>query len=210
MNAGWLVFGALLADFLLGVFALVGLERAHVPSNFASRHYFTFTFPYSHGLAPLLLWGVIFGLIISRLQGFDRRRIFLVVAAVVVSHYVLDGLVHVAGLPIAGENSPKFGLGLWNHMTVELSLETLMAAAGVVFYLKTAGAAAPAGSRWGVPLFMGLFAAMTWTQLATTKPPAPAALISGWIAAPVVFAAVIYALDRQRVLKLAAAGAGSR
>lgn len=42
---GLLIFGAFLADFLLGVFALFGLEQAHVPSDFASRHYLTFTFP---------------------------------------------------------------------------------------------------------------------------------------------------------------------
>lgn len=209
VNAGWLVFGALLADFLLGIFALMGLERAHVPANFANLHYLTFTFPYSHGLAPLLLWSVTFGLLISRLQRPDRVRIFLVVAGLVVSHFVLDGLVHVVGLPIAGDNSPKFGLGLWNHMELELTLESLMAAAGVAIYLKTAGATASAWSRWGVPLFMVLLTATTWTQLTMTKPPAPAALISGWIAGPLLFGAVVYALDRKRVSALETAEASA-
>src|SRR5271167_4023045 len=85
VNVGWLVFAALLADFLLGIFAMMGLEHAHVPPDYALRHYLTFTFPYSHGLVPLLLWlwGVIFGLVVSRTQRVDRRRVFLVVAAVV-------------------------------------------------------------------------------------------------------------------------------
>lgn len=200
VNVGWLVFGSFLADFLLGIFALVGLEQAHVPADYASRHYLIFTFPYSHGLVPLLLWSTVFGLLVSRTRPSERRRVFLVVAAVVLSHFILDGLVHVAGLPVAGEDSPKFGLGLWKHMAIELALETLMAVAGVVLYLRTAGAAASAWSRRGIPLFMALLTALTWTQISTTKPPEPAQLLSSWIAGPLLFGAVVYALDRKRAL----------
>ena len=56
INVGLLIFAALLADFLLGIFAALGLEQAHVPPDYASRHYLTFTFPYSHGLVSLLIW----------------------------------------------------------------------------------------------------------------------------------------------------------
>jgi hypothetical protein len=199
LNVGWLVLAALLADFLLGIFAAMGLESAHVPADYASRHYLTFTFPYSHGLVPLILWGAIFGFLVSRLQRTDRTQIAIVVAAVVASHFVLDGLVHVAGLPLAGENSPKFGLALWNHMPLELTLETLMSVAGVAIYLTLAGINASAASRYGVPIFMALLAALTWTQLFITKPPEPAQLIPSWIVAPLVFAAIPYVLDRKRV-----------
>ncbi len=199
LNVGWLVLAALLADFLLGIFAAMGLESAHVPADYASRHYLTFTFPYSHGLVPLILWGAIFGFLVSRLQRTDRTQIAIVVAAVVASHFVLDGLVHVAGLPLAGENSPKFGLALWNHMPLELTLETLMSVAGVAIYLTLAGIHASAASRYGVPIFMALLAALTWTQLFITKPPEPAQLIPSWIVAPLVFAAIPYVLDRKRV-----------
>ena len=207
MNVGWLVFGAFLADFLLGVFGMMGLEQAHVPADYPSRHYLTFTFPYSHGLVPLLIWGAVFGFAASRTQRLGRSRVFLIVAAVVVSHFVLDGLVHVAGLPLAGENSPKFGLGLWNHMPIELTLETLMAVAGVALYLSVAGGGVSAWSRRGIPIFMAFLTALTWTQLFMTKPPEPAQLVPNWIAAPLLFAAVVYALDRKRVLR-ASGGAG--
>lgn len=128
----------------------------------------------------------------------DRRRAFLVVAAVVVSHFLLDGLVHVAGLPLAGENSPKIGLALWNHMPLELTLETLMAVAGVALYLRVAGARASAWSCWGIPTFMALLTALTWTQLFITRPPDPAQMVPSWIAGPLLFGAVVYALDRKR------------
>ncbi len=207
LNVGWLVFAALLADFLLGIFASMGLESAHGQENFATNHYLTFTFPYSHGLAPLILWGVLFGFLVSLTARSDRRIVFAVVAAVVVSHYLLDGLVHVAGLPIMGENSPKLGLGLWKHMPLELTLETLMTVAGVWLYLTLSGIRASAVSRYGVPIAMVVLAALTWTTLFSTTAPETAQLIPGWIVFPLLFAAVIWVLDRKRTAAAATANA---
>ena len=204
LNVGWLVFAALLSDFLLGIFAAFGLEHATVPSDYAARHYLLFTFPYSHGLLALLLWATIAGFLISWAYGVDRKRLFIVVAAVVLSHFVLDGLVHVAGLPLVGENSPKLGLGLWNHMRLELLLETLMAIAGVAVYWKLRGAGRSPLGRYGMALFVGLVTAMTWTQLLPAEAPKPQQLVVAWIVAPLVFSAIAYGLDRKRTL---AAGA---
>jgi hypothetical protein len=198
VNAGWLVFAAFLADFLLGVYATLGLEQAHVPAGYATLHYLTFTFPYSHGLVPLLLYGLIFGAALSGSQKPDRGRVFLVVASVVLSHFVLDALVHVAGLPLFGENSPKIAFGLWRRMPLELSLETLMAIAGTAIYFNVRGAASSPVSRWGVAIFMVLLTALTWTQLFIVTAPVPAQLIPSWIGGPLLFGVVVYALDRKR------------
>lgn len=209
VNAGWLVFAAFLADFLLGVFAALGLEHFQVPSDYASRHYLLFTFPYSHGLLPLLVWGALLGWLLSRLRDSDRSRVFLVVAALVVSHFILDGLVHVAGLPILGESSPRLGLGLWKNMPVELTLETLLTLACMVLYLRFIGSSAPATARYGIPALMLLLTAATWSPLAATVPPTPSQLIPGWIGMPVLFSALVYALDRRRVRGDPLAGSSS-
>lgn len=199
LNVGWLVFAALVSDFLLGIFALMGLEHASVPPDYGQRHYLLFTFPYSHGLLPLLLWAVIAGFLISRLTKRDRARVFLVIAAVTLSHFVLDGIVHVAGLPLAGENSPKLGLGLWNHLLFELSLETLMAIAGVLVYLRLGGWGASSLSRYGMPIFVAVVTLLTWSQLFDKTPPVPQQLLPVWIVAPLLFSALAYGLDRKRV-----------
>lgn len=81
INVGLLVFAAFLADFLLGIFAAFGLERAHVPADFSTRHYLRFTFPYSHGMAPLLVWGILLGALLCWLDRRDHKRAFMVVAA---------------------------------------------------------------------------------------------------------------------------------
>jgi hypothetical protein len=195
INVGLLIFAAFLADFLLGIFAAFGLEQAHVPPDFASRHYLTFTFPYSHGLVSLLLWGILLGGLLCWLDRRDRTRAFLVVAALVFSHFLLDALVHVPELPLLGENSPKIGLALWNHLPLELTLETLMAIAGLAIYWRLGGSRV---SRWGIAIFTLLLTALTWTQLFITRPPSPSQLIPNWIIAPLVFAAIPFAFDRKR------------
>jgi hypothetical protein len=196
INVGLLIFAAFLADFLLGIFAVFGLEQAHVPADFASRHYLTFTFPYSHGMVSLLLWGVLLGALFCWLDRRDRTRAFLVVAALVFSHFILDALVHVPELPLLGEKSQKLGLALWNHLPLELTLESLMAVVGLAVYWKLGGGSKV--SRWGIAIFTLLLTALTWTQLFITRAPAPSQLIPNWIIAPLVFAAIPYALDQKR------------
>jgi len=198
LNIGWLVFAALLADFLLGIFASFGLEHATVPVDYATKHYLLFTFPYSHGLLALLFWAAAFGFLISRVLGLEGRRVWLVVDLVVLSHFLLDGLVHVAGLPLIDESSPKLGLGLWNHMPLELTLETVMALAGVVIYWQLSGPKASL-SRYGMTIFVALVTAMTWTQLLLTTPPKAQQLNVSWIVVPLVFSGIAYGMDWKRV-----------
>ena len=197
INAGILIFAAFLADFLLGIFAALGMEQAHVPPDYATRHYLTFTFPYSHGLVPLIVWGILFAAIFCWVDRQDRVRAFWILAALVFSHFILDGLVHVPELPMLGQNSPKVGLALWNHMPLELTLESLMALAGLVVYWSLTGGTKV--SRWGMAVFVVLLTALTWTQLFSTVPPTQSQLVPTWIMAPIVFSAIPYAFDRKRV-----------
>lgn len=197
VNVGLLIFAAFLADFLLGVFGALGLEHAHVPPDFAARHYLTFTFPYSHGLVPLLVWGTVLGALLCWTDARNRSRAFLVIAALVVSHFVLDGLVHVPELLLLGQNSPKIGLALWNHMPLELSIETVMALAGLLVYWSLESTTKL--GRWGIAIFVLLLTALTWTQLWSATPPTQSQLVPTWIIAPVVFSAIPFLFDRKRV-----------
>jgi hypothetical protein len=179
----------------LGVFAALGLEQAHAPADYATRHYLTFTFPYSHGLVPLILWGLALGLVVSRLNN-SRKALFLV-AALVISHFFLDALVHVPELPLFGESSPKLGLGLWNHMLLELLLETGMAVVALLIYFSLS-AATPGWNRFGILLAVLLLAVLTWGQLFVSVAPTPSQLIPGWILLPLLFCGSAYLLDRRR------------
>lgn len=201
INAGILIFAAFLADFLLGIFGALGMEQAHVPSDYATRHYLTFTFPYSHGLVALIVWGVLFAGIFCWVDRQDRVRAFWIMAALVFSHFILDGIVHVPELPLLGQNSPKVGLALWNHMPLELTFESLMALAGLMVYWGLTGGTKV--SRLGMAAFVVLLTALTWAQLFSTTAPTQAQLVPTWIVAPIVFSAIPYAFDRKRMAGLA-------
>ena len=110
-------------------------------------HYLTFTFPYSHGLIASLSWSAAaFG--IARACGWEVRA-GVVVAATVFSHFLLDALVHVAGLPLLGAGSYRVGLGLWRHTGLELAVECVIGGLGWWIYLGCP-TSARGGARWGL------------------------------------------------------------
>ena len=204
VNVGWLVFAAILSDFLLGIFAALGLEHSTPPPDYADRHYLLFTFPYSHGLTAMLLWAAILAFLVARVYRSDTKRIFIVVGLVVLSHFLLDGLVHVAGLPLIGQDSPKLGLGLWKYLPLELSIETLMSVVGFIVYWRLPSSSKSAFGRYGMAIFLVLVTVMTWSQLLATVPPSPQQLTVSWIVVPPIFGAIAYVLDRKRAREVAA------
>jgi hypothetical protein len=59
-----------------------------------------------------------------------------VVGLAVLSHYPLDVLTHVPDLPLAGSDSPKLGLGLWNYPGATLLAELGFLGAGLAIYFR--------------------------------------------------------------------------
>jgi hypothetical protein len=56
------------------------------------------------------------------------------VGLAVFSHYPLDVLVHVPDLPLAGNDSPKLGLGIWNYPVASMLLEVAFLCLGLAVY----------------------------------------------------------------------------
>ncbi len=139
VNLGVYFTAALLPDILLWVFILMGFESLHVPADFASKHYYTFTFPFSHSLAADLFWALLAGIFVYKKLAWDyleAGKAGFAVGAAVMSNFVLDALVIVPGMPLVGPNSGKIGLGLWNSMPVAIGIEIVLAIIGLIIYLK--------------------------------------------------------------------------
>ena len=51
------------------------------------------------------------------------------------SHYPLDVLVHLPDLPMLGNDSPKLGLGLWNHPVATMVTELVVFVLGLALYV---------------------------------------------------------------------------
>jgi hypothetical protein len=193
LNLGVLVLAAMLLDALLWTFVLLGLERVDVPPNFGEVHYLTFTFPYSHGLLASLAWSAAaFGL--ARAWGVGAGP-GLVIGATVLSHFVLDALVHVVGLPVLGPGSYRLGLGLWRHTGLELALEGALGGLGWWAYLGSSSAAGGV-ARWGLGGVVALCALLTVAGgLATKPPPRPGVVAATSLAAIGVLSALAFWLD---------------
>jgi len=174
VGLGVLFLAALGLDALLWIFVLLGLELVRFPVSVGEARYPTFTFPYSHGLVASLAWSAI-AVALVRVAGRSLGAA-LVVGTTVFSHFVLDVLVHVAGLPLLGDTSYHLGLGLWRHTGLELAVECGLAGVGWWLYCGTRGSAGGA-RRWGLAAVVGVSALLTiWGALATGPPPAPAAM----------------------------------
>ena len=100
----------------------------------------------------------------------------MVVAATVFSHFLLDALVHVAGLPRLGAGSYRIGLGLWHHTGIELAVECATGSLGWWIYLGCP-TSARGGARWGLGGAVAMCALLTvGGGLATTPPPSAGAM----------------------------------
>ncbi|MGQ0578456.1 MAG: hypothetical protein ACT4PQ_06030 [Betaproteobacteria bacterium] len=139
MNVGMFIAAAVLLDFALWLFILLGWESVLIPANFASTHQPEFVFPYSHSLAASLAWSATAGAAAffwyTPLEA-GKWRAAALIAAAVFSHWLLDALVHQPGLPVTGANSPKLGLGLWQSLPVALAVETAIVVAGLLLFVR--------------------------------------------------------------------------
>ncbi len=171
VNVGVFIAAAFLLDIVLWIFVLLGLESVTIPANFARTHQAQFVFPYSHGLLASVAWSALAGVVglvvYSRLQ--TSRRAAVLIAAAVLSHWILDALVHRPELPLAGSTSRSVGLGLWNTMPLALTLEAVILAGGLCLFIS--GAKPIRGKS--IALAVLCLVVMTFTALGMTMAPAP-------------------------------------
>ncbi len=144
VNLGVLVAAALFLDLILWLFVLLGLESVVIPANFARTHQPEFVFPYSHGLLAAIAWSAVVGIATAALyrpSRMPRLRVAVFVGIAVLSHWLLDALVHAPELPLVGEGSRKVGWGLWNNMPAALAVEAVLTLAGLWLFVAASGIA---------------------------------------------------------------------
>lgn len=182
-SLGTLIAGATLADLLLPVFFLLGWEHAHiVPGPNPFLNLWLDSIPISHSLISLIAWGALFGILYRGRTGDGRAGI--VVALLVVSHWVLDFVTHRPDMPLYPGGTP-LGLELWSSPTATVLTEAVMFVAGVWLYV--AGTAARDGvGRYGFWSFIA-FLVLSYIGSLFSPPPtselalAVGGLVFGWL-----------------------------
>jgi LexA-binding, inner membrane-associated putative hydrolase len=176
-SLGTLVLAAQFPDVLWPVFLLAGVERVEIrPGDTAFTPLDFEHYPVSHSLATTLVWAAAFGAAYWAVTRCARGA--WVVAALVISHWLLDWITHRPDLPLY-PGGPLEGLGLWSSVAGTLAVEISMFAAGLAIYLTTTRATDALG-RWNVRIFAALLLVLYF--LAAFGPPPPDARALAWSA----------------------------
>ena len=147
-SLGTLFAAAALLDLIWPVLVLAGIEIVAITPGATAVNPLTFvSYPWSHSLVMSIAWGILFGTVYLLVRRYLVGAV--VVALLVVSHWLLDFVVHVPDLPLVPGNSPRVGLGLWNSLPASLAVELVLFALGLWIYTRTTMARDLAG-QWGL------------------------------------------------------------
>jgi hypothetical protein len=137
VSLGLLFLAVQFLDLLWPTFLLLHIENAAINTTPGAKTPLLFTYyPYSHSLFMAIVWSVLFGgvyWIIKR-----NSKYAFVLGLCVLSHWLLDLIVHVPDLPLyPSASSAKVGLGLWNAPFVAFLVEIGIFLIGLILYLRT-------------------------------------------------------------------------
>jgi hypothetical protein len=196
VSLGALFLACQWADLLWPTLVMAGVESFEIrPGNTAVTPLDFEYYPYSHSLLALAVWGAVLALIYRAVSGSTRRGA-LVLGALVVSHWVLDVVVHRPDLPLAPGTGLRLGLGLWNSIPATLAVEFGLFAAGVWLYSKATVARDRIGSLgfWALVIFLAL------VEIANIFGPPPPSIGAVTVSAQALWLLVAwgYWVDRHR------------
>ncbi len=201
-SLGTLFVAAQFADLLWPTLLLAQIERVRIDAINGGVTPLAFVhYPISHSLLAAAVWAVLFAgayLALAR----DRRGA-LVVGLFVLSHWLLDALVHRPDLPLAPWGSTVVGLNLWASRVATLAVELPLFAIGVLLYVRVAPARRGDWRFWSLVV---LLAAIYFGNIFGPPPPSVAAI--AWVGqAQWLLVAFAYWIDRERAARPLAASA---
>jgi hypothetical protein len=187
---------AQLADLLWPFFLLLGWEQVRpMPGSNPFLLLDFVSYPFSHSLLMLIIWGAAFAFIYQKSTGASSAA-FVCLAALVVSHWVLDVATHRPDMPWY-PGGPKIGLGLWNYPLATVAIEGAMFVAGLAVYLRATRARDRVGT-WAIWILVALLVIAYGASLAGGEPPPENAIAIGAIAGAALIIAISAWADRHR------------
>jgi membrane-bound metal-dependent hydrolase YbcI (DUF457 family) len=164
----WFVAAANLVDLIWPLLLLAGVERARIdPGNTAFTAIAFDSYPWTHSLLMGVAWGIALAALARRFGvGAAGARL---VAAIVVSHWVLDFVTHRPDLPLWPWPDGAYGLGLWHSIPATFAVEGLMWVAAIVVLLRVRR---PGGLQGQLALWsFVLVCTVLWATIPFSAPP---------------------------------------
>jgi hypothetical protein len=165
----WLLFLATnFIDLLWPVLLLLGLEKVEIVVGITKVTPLNFLYyPFSHSLVAVLGWSLLFGILYFAKTRFVKESVVLGLA--VLSHWILDLIVHRPDLPLAFSQKTFYGFGLWNYEVLTIILELAILFVGLYLYLHSVNFA----NRSGKYILGGLIVFLVVLYLANVFGPPP-------------------------------------
>ncbi len=135
-SLGTLFLAAQFIDLLWPFFLILGIEKVKIEPGITLIAPLNFVYyPFSHSLLAVIIWAILFGLVYFLFKKNLRNAFIL--GSLVLSHWILDLIVHKPDLPLSFGENVKVGLGLWYSLTGTILLELLIFIIGIYFYYST-------------------------------------------------------------------------
>jgi len=194
----WLLFLAVqLVDVMWAILVLLGVEKVRiVPGITVTNPLDLYYMPYTHSLLAAILWSVAALLIYRYASRLGNWFSATLVGLAVLSHWVLDLLVHRPDLPLY-DNTMKVGLGLWNYPVISSALEAALLFGGMFYYYKKTRPVSR-GGRYGMIIFGFVMLAVQFSVFFGPPPPSDKAVATMALFSYVVFTLVAWRLEKKR------------
>lgn len=155
---GVLFIAAQLVDWAFFGLLLAGVEHMRFsPGISVMNPMDLYHMPFTHSLLGAAVIATVFGAAV--LAATRNRGAALATGAVALSHWLLDLLVHVPDLTLAG-SPPKLGLSLWNYPYLEMPIELGITFGALWLYARNRQ---PAAARvWMLAAVLLLLQAVNW------------------------------------------------
>ncbi len=196
---GTLFVAGQLVDFGFFGLAIFGIENFRItPGMTVMNPLDLYDMPYTHSLIGSGVWALGFALLIWLIT---RNKTGAIIGGLVVlSHWLLDLLVHAPDLTLAG-SPPNLGFGLWNYPAIAMPLELILTFGALAFYVFRTRSTAPRSKLALVLLAILLLAFQLFNWFAPEPEAADQAMmITALIAFAVASVAAAF-VSRTRTLK---------
>ena len=148
ISLGTLFVAAQFLDLLWPTLLLLGIERVRIDPDAGGINPLVFEhYPISHSLAAVAGWALLVGLVYLLIR--RERRGAIVLGLLVISHWLLDVIVHRPDLPLFPGSATLAGLNAWSSLPLTLAIELPLFALGLWLYVRTTSPGDAIG-RWGL------------------------------------------------------------
>lgn len=155
-SLGVLMAAAMFVDLIWPIFLMLGIEHVRIQRGVTRFSPLDFTdYPWTHSLVMAIAWSILLAIVYFAIARYGRGA--MVVGALVLSHWLLDFVVHRPDLPLFPGGGPKLGLGLWNSPPATIVIESAMFAVGILMYRDVSKPVDRIGSLlfWAFVIFLG-------------------------------------------------------